>query len=709
MQPSAESINMGPQTLPQAAPGGARGQVDASFRPDDAEAPEARFMSPDDELYIRLRDMLEEGRDRTRPWRLEAREARQITAGHQWDEDDKSVLRATDRQEITFNRVGRNVNFVAGQEINAGDELAFLPRRDGDVQKSEMLGGTIDYINDETESPAEVSDAFRDLLETGMGWTETYMDYRNFAMGLPRQVRRDCLAMFWDSYAVRRNLADADWVARAVSMPMASAMRRYRNINPAMLNAFWLGFEDDPSQPTQPERQSYGYDEGGHNSGQPVLSRVTLIEIQWREVREVVEMEDLYTAERATMPRRKAEMIMRAYPGRFRGLPREKWCYYTAVLGGMLLSKRELKEAEDFTFQCMTGQRDGEVCGFIGIVRAMKDPQKWANKWLSQTMYVMNRNAKGGVVVETGSFTDPVAAERDWGKTGSFTWAEPGAVREGRFREKETPQLPQGLDRLMPMALEAIQDCAGIPAESLGTTASESDAGRSAVFEQARREAGLVLMKPLFDAKRLHTRRQGRIMLRFILNFMNDGRLVRIVDEGQEKYVPLLFEDKDAARYDIIVSDAANSPNQRMKTWGIIESMMQYIAAAQPGPDFWSTIIRASPLPSKVQNEFVQHLQRQKEAEQDQPQEELSGRDAAAVAKLPAEIAKLAAEKKRLEAQARELEAKTKELETQAMYNLARIEGERTGITLDALEGMRETFAVEEAANTNRLRVQEYA
>lgn len=694
VQPSALAVTPTPQSDPGSAPGSAA-------RPEDMNAYGMRYRSPNDELFRQLRHKVEQGVDRSREWRTRAKFDRDAAAGYPWSDDDKKVLAFGQRQEITFNRMGRNIDFMMGTESTNRDELTFLPRNDGDVVKSEILSSAVQYINDETDSLYEVSDAFRDLNECGMGWTETFMDYRNFKNGLPRQSRRDCLAMYWDPFAIARNIRDAEWIARAVPMPMYTAMRRYPGINPSMLNAFWLGLSEDPSNPSTPERQTYTYDDNRGQGQQPMLDRVTLLEVQWKETREVVEMEDLFTGERRTMKKPKALAVMRGFPGRYRGLPREKYVYFTAVLGGMLLSKRELEDAEDFTFHCMTGKRDSKYGGWFGIVRPMLDPQMWFNKWLSQIMHVMNRNAKGGVVAETGAFTDPVKAEREWGMTGSFTWAEPGTVTENRYKEKDSPNLPTGLDRLLPTAAENIQDCGGVPAEALGGTASESDAGRSAVFEEARREAGLVVMQWLLEAKRLHTKHQGRVMLRFILKFMNDGRLVRILDEGQEKYVPMVFRDLDSASYDVIVSEASDSPNQRLKTWRIIQGMMDYIAASQPGPDLWATIVRASPLPSKVQNEFVQHLMRQKEQQQNQ-QPQLEGRDAAAVAKLPAEIEKLVAE-------ARLKRAQEQETRTQAMLNLAKTKGEQTGQRLDALEGIRETIAVQDAAQANRLKVQEYA
>lgn len=659
----------------------------------------------DMELFRQLQEWFDEGRDRSHKWREEAEEAADMVAGWQWNQDDVAILNEDGRPSVTFNRMGRNIDLITGQETNTRDEVNFLPREQGDVARSEILSAGVTYIADETDALDEKSDAFRDLCVTGMGWTQTYMNYRDFDQGMPVERRIDPLEMFWDAHAKRRNLRDARWIARAVTLPMREAQDKFPNVSAAMLSAHWANVRDDPSNPSDPDRQSYNYDDAPTQGRPPLLQRVTIIEMEWWEAEKYVAVEDMFSGSRQELPMARAQALMDSVPGRFRGIPRERRVFYKAFLGGILLGKRRMDEVDDFTFQCMTGKRDRRV-GWYGLVRAMMDPQRWANKWLSQSMHIMNSNGLGGVLHEEGVFTDPRKAEQNWGKPGSFTSVVEGAISGGRLMQRDVGAFPPELDKLMPLALQSIQDCVGIPDESLGRSSELTVGNRSAAFEQNRREAALTVMATIFDAKRLFMKRQGRVLLSFMLKFMNDGRLVRIQEQGQEKYVPMVFRDPDIAKYDIVVDVAKDSPTEREKTWAIIERFLPFVDKLGAPPKFYADLLPYIPhFPSTLTRSLQQTLIEQQQSQEQGGQQIDPAKQAKAqvdMAKLPHEIEKIRAETQRLMAQAQQLQS--------AMHlNLAKVQETGARVELDSLEQIRETVALDDAREQNRLSAHEAA
>ena len=127
-------------------------------------------------------------------------------------------------------------------------------------------------------------------------------------------------------------------------------------------------------------------------------------------------------------------------------------------------------------------------------------------------------------------------------------------------------------------------------------------------------------MSSLFDSKRLFMKRQGRLLLSYMLAFMNDGRLIRINSEGQEQYVPMVFEDPNIARYDIVVDQTPDTPNQREKTWAVIQGMFPFLKDLGAPPKFMADLLPYVPhFPAQLTRSLQQTLLEQQEQQQRPP------------------------------------------------------------------------------------------
>ena len=330
----------------------------------DQEIRDPRFTQDDATLFMRLKDWICDGRDRTDEWRRIAEAEIDATAGWQWSDDDIKILEEDSRPVVTFNRLARNIDLVTGLDINNRQEVTFMPRTQGSVEKSEILSSAVAWIDDETDSGYTKADAFRDLCICGMGWTDTSWNARDFINGMPTEDRCDPLEMYWDANATQRNIKDSRWRARIRTVPLAEAQRLFPETHPSMLDAVWTNVKEDPSHPTWPERQSYSYENTPeYHQAAPLNQRVTLVEIQWFEYEDFAVVQDLMTGEQQEMPMQRAQMLTDAMQGRYAALPVQRKAFYKAFLGGQILRKTKLENLRDFTFQVMTGKRDRRKIG----------------------------------------------------------------------------------------------------------------------------------------------------------------------------------------------------------------------------------------------------------------------------------------------------------------------------------------------------------
>ncbi len=177
--------------------------------------------------------------------------------------------------------------------------------------------------------------------------------------------------------------------------------------------------------------------------------------------------------------------------------------------------------------------------------------------------------------------------------------------------------MPDGLDRLLTLAISSIRDCVGVNLELLG--AVEQD--QPGVVEHMRKQAGMTVLAGLFNSLRRYRKEQGVLLLWYITNFLSDGRLIRIGGPSQAQYVPLV-RLPDTMEYDVIVDEAPSSPNQKEQVWGTLIAMLPYLKGMGLPPQVLLELLKYSPLPSTVTAKIEEIVtQQMAQAQQQGPQD----------------------------------------------------------------------------------------
>lgn len=551
-----------------------------------------------DELTRKLIQWYRLDIDHTVEWRREAREDFQFFAGSggQWSEEDRNALRAQGRPVMEFNRVAPLVNAVVGSEINNRREVRYIPREQGDAIANELLTAAGEWFRDETNAEDEESEGFSDCVKGGMGWIDTRLDYEAEPDGAPKMSRMNPFKMVWDSTAQKPNLEDSQRFFYVDQKPWAEAKDMFPDADEDDLDATWVNSDadiDGPHDQTRADRY-----EGGQNPRNGVSPRrmCTIVECRWLERKPYYRGPDIEnTGEMRNYDEKQVTLIKKQIPD-FKAVRQYKKVVKRAFIGKKVLGEVDSPAVPDglFGWECITGFHDEVKNQFYGIIRPTKDPQRWSNKYFSQVMYILNSKAKGGILAERGAFDDDRQAEDSWAKQDAITWLKPGSLsgQSPRVQNKPESSFPAGFWTLFQESKEAINQVTGLSPEFVGTR----EVDQAGVLEYQRRQSSLSLLAPLFNSLRRYRKRQGRVMLYLIQNFLSDGRLIRIVGKGKEQYVPLTKPENASIEYDIIVDDAPTSPNEKERTWSILQSLLPLVKDYMT-PDIAMAMLEYTPLP----------------------------------------------------------------------------------------------------------------
>jgi hypothetical protein len=580
-----------------------------------------------------LKAWFRQDHDGASEWRTEARKDYDMHAGHgQWEEGDRQKLEAQGRPCITFNRVQPVVSAVVGMAINDRKEVTFKPRttQDGSPQEmpqpgmpdvlaglpseipgandqgpAETFSAGAQYLRDQCDAEDEEADAFQDTAICGMGWVETTVSYDENPDGDAKYNRIDSLEMLWDCKAQKRNIADSrrNWWVREIDVQEA---KEQFGKEPWELDAAWARMSDQ-NEPHDREA-ARNYENGDGADWDNSRKTVTMVHCEYK-TREIgyrvarLDTGEVGEVDASQLKQLKANAAAAGVKLEISKQPRT--VYYTAVLGRDIISWGKSQSQKAFARNAITGYRDRNKRQWTGLVRSMRDPQKWANALFSSVLHQIQTSGKG-VMMEKDAVDDVQKAERDWANASRIVWVKTGALgQHPKIKQKEQNSIPAGTMELMQFALGALRDVSGVNIEAMGL----ADRQQAASLEYQRRQAASTILAPFFDGFRRYRKENGRLLLDLMRNLLTDGRLVRVVGPDYEKYVPLLKDD-DTLEYDIIIDESPSSPNQKEASWLILQQLLPVIGKNLT-PNTMGKLMKASPLPESVVDDFVEAAEKE--------------------------------------------------------------------------------------------------
>lgn len=561
-------------------------------------------------------------------WRKEAKELYDLKAGHQWSKVDKDLIESRyggTYPTLTFNVAGKYLDAVEGLQINNRQEMRYYPRKPGGSGVDEYANGVAKWTRDQCEAEDEESDAFGDMILTGMGWIEHSFEDDIDPEGYIAQERRDGLEMYWDPSARKKNLTDRRWQLRVKRV----SPEEYRDLTGEDANTQGALDSIDPAGEDSPKIITLPFDYSDTEDGSQQPTGVYMLDYQWFEDETTVAVTaDLGdgAATRNFTPKEWRALKTELDAGKIKYDFKQSTnrCYYRSwICSNTIKGGIKKLEAKAYTFECITGKRDRNTNTWFGLGRALVDPSKWGNKLFSSILYALATNAKGGIMAEAGAFENWRKAEDEWANPSKITKLADGALSNNRIEPRPMPEFPAQLSQMMQFSLDALPLTSGLNPEMLGM-AGQNQPG---VLEAQRKQAALAIIAWAFDSMRRYYKRSGKLLLTMVRLYVPEGRLVRILGPQGAQYVPLI-KDKLSMTYDIVVDEAPTSVNMQERTWAIMQSIIPL--CLESGIKIPPEVMDYLPLPPDLIQKWKAFLNPTAEEQQDQQtQKQLAVRGAA--------------------------------------------------------------------------------
>ena len=228
-------------------------------------------------------------------------------------------------------------------------------------------------------------------------------------------------------------------------------------------------------------------------------------------------------------------------------------------------------DVDEFTYRALTCKWDDANKVWYGLMRALIDPQKAANKWLSQGIAHFNAGAKGVLLIEENVVTNPRSLVSDWTRPNGIIRFKPDTMAAQRYQVVEPSPFPEAAAQIMTWSVGAMHDVTGINVDTMGAGETE----QSPTTMQRRQGQALTVLATVFDALDEYREDEAWLALKMVKTYLTDGRYIRVAGAyaAQDEYVQLLKE-QFANDYDLRLDDAPRDPNQRMAVFQMLQPML---------------------------------------------------------------------------------------------------------------------------------------
>jgi hypothetical protein len=553
------------------------------------------------------------------------------------------------RAMVQFNKVKPYVNAVKGfmaQNRRKPRYEAMIRGQTIQELYSKYANCLSDFCRDKMHADQVETQQDGDMLIAGYGAVETALTYGQghsttdpngeIVMG-----RLDPLAVGWDPFAKQTNMLDARWVYYERDYALHDALELFSDSEEQDFDdAVDLDHDDDGGYSWYARGGRYNkIKEGNVDWSDERANMVKVYFYQWVEYETYYRAENPVKGLKNPVAQQWAQMQLDALAQEFNEgedddqftfnprdeilsfddkmkkrleehfgefvqcYPFKRKVFYTSVLSkNHIFTKYRSICQSGFSVKFKTGDYDSKNKIWTGMVNGMKEPTLYYNKALTELMFTIGTNTKGGWFVEKDAVEDISDFEQKVAKTDSVVVVETGALSGAagpKIKAKREGYAPTGYENILTLTDKSIVDANGIDKAFLGSSENKQETG---ILLKRRIKQVVSALACYFDSITLYQIEEARLLLDFLRVYAenNAGGLFHIIGPDGRRQFLQISADKLAPDYDVTPGEAPESQEEKYEHAELITGVADKILQTNPrgAMMLYSIAIKYMPLDS---------------------------------------------------------------------------------------------------------------
>lgn len=576
----------------------------------------------DDEIIQQQLELFKQACELENDTIAEAEKCERFYRHEQWTEEEKRKLNKKDKAVLTLNMIESMTDTLTGYQRQNRQDFHVLPVEAGDQLVADLLNHVLKHLTSNCNFVSNESSTFEDIVVTGRGIFNVYLDYDNLDL-YPRIVVEH---FPWKDVRfgphLKTDLEDCEYLFKMKWFSYDKLVSMFPEVkdkllSPNSIRSFLMGDDMSPNEMqtgTNMDFQGPGieemptlnlYSNPEHYNGKKKIYRV--LERWHKEYVRVPVIVD-YDKE---IPNRPLEGVEKSIVNKFKKFESDRFGVVYITKHYMVVTRtccNVVLDAEvpdlaihDFHIVPVYGKKYIDEQGrnvFYGKVKSAISPQQVINKQYMQVIDNISSTNNSGYFYDGKTFGNDPGMEKSFRKAvGKPGFAVKVKDLSRKPEKEEPPAFPAAAAQAVTMSYDMFKLITNVNAELYGQGTGANQSGRAISLKQ---KSALVSNEYLYDNLAISKRKLGILMIAMIQRAYTPDRIYRILSNQYQKeefYVTnpqagmkgqpqqVLFNqinpetimrilnDVDLTKYDIEVSESPYSPTNRMYNyWALVEA-----------------------------------------------------------------------------------------------------------------------------------------